>query len=220
MISKPGALYGPQDFQRDFNLASEMMAPFDVYAALLQRWQRHHNLVGAATIADLWRRHFMDSLQLAAFAPDARAGGVTWIDMGAGAGFPGLPLAIYFRQLSGFRMYLVESNGKKCSFLREAIRLTGAPATLVEQRIERLSPADFAGPVEVISARAFAPLPRLFELADAIRSPQTKFLLLKGQDVDKELTNTAKCWNIRTVKHRSRADPAGCVLEITEVARA
>lgn len=220
MIAAQGALYGPADLQRDFNLAPGTMAQFDVYASLLQRWQSHHNLVGASTVADLWRRHFLDSLQLAAFAPEAPASDRSWVDMGAGAGFPGLALAIYFRHTSGFRMYLVESNAKKCSFLREAIRLTGAPATPVEARLERLSPADFAGPVAVISARALAPLPRLFELAGAISSPQTKYLLLKGQDVDNELTHAAKCWNMRSIKHQSRADPAGYVLEITEVARA
>lgn len=211
--------YGPGDLQRDFKLSLEDMGCFDVYVSLLQRWQRHHNLVGSSTLADVWRRHLLDSLQLVAFAAPGDSA-ATWVDLGSGAGFPGLALAIYYRHAPGFHIYLVESTGKKCGFLREVIHHTGAPATVIEKRLEQLSLADFAGQVAVITARAFAPLPRLLDLAAPICGPETKILLLKGQYVDNELTEAAKYWNIRAIKHKSRAGSAGFVLEITEATRA
>jgi len=213
--------YGPLELQRDCTLSDDDLERFQTYAGLLRKWQSKLNLVGDSTLADLWRRHFLDSLQLAAYAPD---GPKCWVDLGSGAGFPGLALAIAFRPQSswrpGFKMVLIESNLRKSVFLQEVIRATGARAEVIARRVEQVSQTDLGGPASVITARGFAPLARLLDISAHLCGPQTRFLLLKGQNIDIELTAATKCWRIAATRHPSLADPAGWVLEITEAARA
>jgi len=210
--------YGPDELRADFNLSPAQMTGFTAYLDLLSRWNERINLVGASTLADPWRRHFLDSLQLAVFAAPENTP-QHWVDLGSGAGFPGLALSLLLGGRPGFTMRLVESTGKKCVFLREVIRVTGAPATVVEQRLEHLTESNIGDKPAIITARGFAPVQKILEMTAQIRGPGTKYLLLKGQDIDKELTLATKCWRIDAIKHPSRADPAGCVLEIAEAAR-
>lgn len=209
--------YGPAQFQADMNVSAAVLARLEIYAALLVRWQKRLNLVATPSLSDLWRRHMLDSAQIVPYAPHRVR---IWLDLGSGAGFPGLPLAIMMGDMPGFHMHLVEANHKKAIFLREVIRATGAPASVHCVRAEALLPETFGSAIDAISARGFAPLDRLLEYAWPFVSDQTQLLLLKGQDVDEELTAAAKCWRIGAATHVSRSDPGGCVLQITEIDRA
>ena len=159
------------------------------YVALLERWQARRNLIGPASAADVWRRHVLDSGQLAAFVP-ARARRL--VDLGSGAGLPGLVLAL----TTGIEADLVEANAAKAAFLVEAARATGAPARVHCARIEALAP----WPSDVLTARALAPLPRLLDLAApflAVAGRRPLCLFPKGAGWRGELTEARKTWHIR-----------------------
>jgi 16S rRNA (guanine527-N7)-methyltransferase len=130
------------------------------YVDLLARWRKTTNLIAESTFASVWIRHIADSAQLLALAPQARR----WIDMGSGAGFPGLVIAIQLADVAGAAVHLIESDQRKCAFLREAVRITGAAASVHSQRVEAVEHASF-GPVDAVTARAFAPLPLTLKLA-------------------------------------------------------
>ena len=181
------------------------MARLAAYVALLEKWNASINLVSKASLADVWRRHILDSVQLLELAP---ADG-SWLDLGSGAGLPGLVIALIGRR----GVALVESDNRKAAFLREAARLSEAPVVVHRQRIEKLAPQA----VRVISARALAPLPRLLPLLHRHMTADTVCLLLKGQDVEGELTQAAKSWIMRVERIPSRSDPAGVILQVTEV---
>jgi 16S rRNA (guanine527-N7)-methyltransferase len=131
-----------------------------IFVALLDRWRHKINLISNQTFASVWTRHIADSAQLSALAPDAKR----WIDMGSGAGFPGLVVGIQLADVPGAIVHCVESDTRKCSFLREAVRATGAAAAIHPVRVEAIEPESF-GPVDAVTARAFAPLPLTLELA-------------------------------------------------------
>lgn len=196
--------YGPAAFQRDTDVSRETLARFERYANLLRKWQRAVNLVGAATMSDIWRRHFLDSAQLLALAP-ANLG--PWLDIGSGAGFPGMVLAI----MGATDVHLIESNGRKCAFLKEVARDTMTPVRILHGRADDLPPVGAA----VITARAVAPLPRLINLAKRHARADTVYLYLKGQDVDRELTEATKCRTMRVEKLPSISDPSGVIVRIT-----
>lgn len=177
-----------------------------LYADLLVKWQARINLVGPSTIPDLWRRHMLDSAQLFPLMPAGPA-----LDIGSGAGFPGLVLAI----LRGDPVHLVESDSRKCAFLREVARLTEAPVVIHNCRIETLSPF----PVTVITARALAPVSSLLSLAAEFLQPSTQCLFLKGEKLEDELTAAAKDWKMTIERIPSRSDPNGIILRVREVHR-
>ena len=131
-----------------------------VFVALLDRWRHKINLIADSTFARVWTRHVADSAQLLALAPEAKR----WLDMGSGAGFPGLVIAIELANVPGAIVHCVESDQRKCAFLREAARLTGAAARIHPARVEAIDPESL-GPVDAVTARAFAPLPLALELA-------------------------------------------------------
>ena len=185
------------------------MARLELYGRLLKKWQRAINLVAAGTMADLWRRHFFDSAQLLALAPVSRR---PWLDLGSGAGFPGLVLAI----LGAPDMHLVESDGRKCAFLSEAARTTGSRVTLHRCRVEALPPIT----ADVISARALAPLADLLRLSAPFADGETVALFPKGQDVEKELTEASKSWSIPIERLASRSDASGVILRVKGFSRA
>ena len=135
----------------------------------------------------------------------------TWIDLGSGAGFPALVIAI----TSEFDVHVVESDMKKCLFMREVSRETSVPITVHNSRIEAVKPFQ----ADVISARALAPLDKLLGYAVPFSNEKTEFLFLKGQDVDGELTNAAKCWSMVPTKHQSLSSSEGCILKIKNVSR-
>jgi 16S rRNA (guanine527-N7)-methyltransferase len=141
-------------------VSRETLERFDVYIALLARWRKTINLISETTFAEIWTRHIADSAQLLPLAPSA----LTWVDMGSGAGFPGLILAIQLAEHPGACIHLIESDQRKAAFLREAARVTGAAARIHNLRIENAA-GEIAEPVDAVTARALAPLPRLLGLA-------------------------------------------------------
>jgi 16S rRNA (guanine527-N7)-methyltransferase len=205
------ATYGPDEFANDFNVSRETLSQFVCYADLLTKWQEKINLVGPKTLSETWKRHFADSAQLYAHAPDKWS---AWLDFGSGAGFPGLVIALLSND-PGRHVHLVESNGKKAAFLREAIRATGAAATVHHQRMESLAPFS----VDVLSARACASLADLLDYAAPFLLGQPVMLFPKGQDVEDELTSCSKCWNIDLDKFSSQTDPGGVILRIRKAVR-
>jgi 16S rRNA (guanine527-N7)-methyltransferase len=205
--------FGPEEFAAASGVSRETLARFKAYAGLLADWNARHNLVSAASLADVWRRHFWDSAQLAAFNP---AEAKSLVDLGSGAGFPGLVLAILFRERPGFRTVLYEATTKKCAFLAAAVEATGAAADIRNARIEQAKPEPF----NVVTARACAPLAKLLAYAQPFQAGGTVNLFLKGQSVASELTDARKSWRMQIFRHQSRSDPSGTVLEIRELVAA
>ena len=181
----------------------------DRFAAVLLAWQRRINLIAPSTEATLWTRHIADSLQLLALAPQARV----WVDLGSGAGFPGLVLACALAETAGAQVHLVESNAKKAAFLREAARAAGAPATIHAVKIENFlkNPPDN---VEVVTARALAPLTALLAYACPLLKKGASGIFPKGQDVARELTEAAKYWKIQASLAVSRTDPKARIVVV------
>ena len=175
---------------------------------MLARWQRRINLVGPRTLDDPWRRHVLDSAQLLPLLGDT-AGPV--VDIGSGAGFPGLVLAILGRP----DVHLVESNARKAAFLREAARQAAAPVTVHARRIEDLAPFAAAA----VTARACAPLPKLLDLAAPFLGLGAIGLFLKGAGVDEELTAARERFNMAVERHPSRSDPAATIVIVRNVER-
>jgi 16S rRNA (guanine527-N7)-methyltransferase len=188
-------------------LPAETMVRLERFAALLERWNRRINLVAPRDLPNLWTRHIEDSLQLAPLIPPGAA--VT--DLGSGAGFPGLILAI----ATDSPVTLIESDTRKASFLREAARETGARATVVNARIE----AAVVPPAPVITARALASLPQLLDWAVPHLQPGGFCLFLKGRKVDGELTDAAARWHMTVARTPSRTDPDGVILALSHIRR-
>jgi 16S rRNA (guanine527-N7)-methyltransferase len=141
-------------------VSRETLERLDAYVGLLGQWRKAVNLIAESTFAEVWTRHVADSAQLLPFAPQAKV----WVDMGSGAGFPGLVIAIQLADEPNARVHLIESDQRKCAFLREAARVTGAPAIIHNERIETATPA-ITDVVDAVSARALAPLPKLIDFA-------------------------------------------------------
>jgi 16S rRNA (guanine527-N7)-methyltransferase len=182
------------------------------FTALLLRWQRAVQLVAASTLPKLWTRHIADSLQLLDLAPAAR----TWADLGTGGGFPGLVIAIALADRPGALVHLIESDSRKAAFLREAAWLTGAQVKVHAERVESVAKR-IAGEVEIVTARALAPLPRLLDLAEPMLTAGAQGIFLKGQDVDNELTQATKSWHIQARILPSRTDPRGKIILIEQI---
>jgi 16S rRNA (guanine527-N7)-methyltransferase len=188
-------------------VSRETTARLDRFVALLLAWQQRMNLIAPSTEPILWTRHIADSLQLLPLAPNAKC----WVDLGSGAGFPGLVLACALADTAGAEVHLVESKTKKAAFLREAAQLTGAPAFVHAERIEDF--VKHAPPqIDIVTARALAPLPDLLAAAYPLLKRGAIGLFPKGQDVDAELTEAAKCWNIQASLTTSRTDPRSRVV--------
>lgn len=181
--------------------------------ALLEKWQRTINLVAPASLPQIWTRHIADSLQLAPLAGEA----LRWVDLGSGGGFPGLVVACVLAERPGADVTLIESDTRKAAFLREAARIAELPATVLPARIEQVAPKIAAG-VEVVSARALAALPKLIDLAYPFLAQGATGLFLKGQDVDNELTETAKSWRIDTEIKESLTGHGGRIVIVRSAA--
>ena len=235
--------------QLGINVSRETLQRLETYAALLTKWQARINLVGPATLPDLWRRHFLDSAQLLPLLPDflppqgralrrgpphpapaklaslakpsqpSPAGGEgepaggTLVDLGSGAGFPGLVLAI----MTDWRVHLVDSDQRKCAFLRQVALDCGVltQVTIHAKRIEQI--AGIAA--DVVTARACAPLDELLKLAAPLVGEAGTCLFLKGAQVEEELTAAERHWTMRLDKRGSITDPAGKLLIITQLKR-
>ncbi|MFI4947610.1 MAG: 16S rRNA (guanine(527)-N(7))-methyltransferase RsmG [Alphaproteobacteria bacterium] len=198
----------PQSFAALSGVSRETVARLEAYAGLLVRWSAHINLVGANTLDDLWRRHFLDSAQLLAHLPP---GTQSLIDLGSGAGFPGLVLAI-----AGVpHVELVEADARKCAFLREASRIAAAPVIIHNSRIEAVAPHA----VDVVTARGCAPLDRLLVLARPFIGPDTVCLFPKGERANQELTAASQAWTMDATCHDSCTDRRGVILCLRRVGR-
>jgi 16S rRNA (guanine527-N7)-methyltransferase len=195
-------------------VSDDALARLDKFAALLAEWQSRINLIAPSTVPQLWTRHIADSLQLIRHAPDAKI----WVDLGSGAGFPGIPIACALAETPEAKVHLVESNGKKAAFLREAVRITGVSAVVHAERIENFGET-FSGKADVVTARALAPLKSLLDQAFPFMATGATGLFLKGQDVEAELTDSAKDWSVDATKTPSLTDPGGCVLIVRRLCR-
>jgi 16S rRNA (guanine527-N7)-methyltransferase len=198
---------------RVVRVSHETIVRLDQFVELFLRWQSAVQLVAKSTLPKLWTRHIADSLQLVDLAPAAR----TWVDLGTGGGFPGLIIAIAIADRAGAVVHLIESDTRKAAFLREAARIIGAPAEIHAERIE--SVAERIGRVEVVTARALAPLPRIIELSEPFLRGGAIGIFLRGQDVDNELTEAAKSWKIQSKLQPSRTDPRGRILIVESAAQ-
>jgi 16S rRNA (guanine527-N7)-methyltransferase len=197
-----------EEFFASVAVSRETEDKLRAYAELLTKWQAKINLVGPATIPDLWRRHFLDSAQLFPHLPDGPV-----LDLGSGAGFPGLVLAVMRGQ--GDPVHLVESDGRKGAFLREAARITGAPAVIHTSRIEALKIFE----IGAVTARALAPVATLLALAEPFLTPSVQCLFLKGERLEDELTEAGKDWKMTLDRIPSVSDPNGFILSLKEVSR-
>jgi len=205
---------GPRSFARRFAVSRETLVLLEVYVELLIKWQRTINLVAPSTLADVWGRHFGDSAQLLALAP---AASLKWLDLGSGAGFPGLVLGIMLRERPGARVTLVESDQRKAAFLGAVARATGAPVDILCTRIENVSTQARIGAVDVITARALAPLPRLLGYSAPFFGPGTVALLLKGREVDAELAAAGKDWSFACELVVSMSDDEARIAVVRDV---
>ncbi len=190
-------------------VSHEIAARLDRLVEMLLDWQQRINLVAHSTIPTVWTRHISDSLQLIDLAPQAKV----WIDLGSGAGFPGLVLACALADDPQAAVHLVESNGKKANFLREAAAHTGVPAKIHHVRIEDFAKKFGARP-DVITARALAPLSETLGLAHPLSKTGAQGLFLKGQDVAFELTEATKYWKFEPVLVPSKTSPSSRIVSV------
>jgi 16S rRNA (guanine527-N7)-methyltransferase len=232
---------GSADFAAAFGVSRETIDRLTIYEALLRQWQKAVNLVAPSTLEAVWHRHFADSAQLVPLATAPR----TWVDLGAGAGFPGLVIAILLAdrtvaptpdpspqgegepQRRTPRITLIESNARKCAFLREVVRQTGIstgahPGVVVEilsTRIEKAATQSNLQAPDVVSARALAPLDKLLALAAPLFASSTVGLFLKGRDAAAELKAAESLWNFSVELVPSRTEREGRIVVIRNLGR-
>lgn len=202
------AEFGPEQFVEATGVSRGTLERLIRYEQLCRQWQERLNLIGRSTLPDIWHRHFWDAAQILDHVPCAREvrPALTWLDLGSGAGFPGLVIAI----MGAGHVHLVEKSPRKCQFLRAVAAATDAPVTIHQARAEDVTP----GPVDVITARAFAPLPRLLTQAYPFFSRDTIALLHKGQNLDDELTEATKYWKMHITSAPSVTDQRGRIMRV------
>jgi 16S rRNA (guanine527-N7)-methyltransferase len=233
---------GPEDFAEVFDVSRETVVKLEVYASLLRSWQKTINLVAPSTLDDLWHRHFADSAQLAGLAermlqePSAGAaapasplqgggqiaavgtGPLDWLDLGSGAGFPGLIAALVLTERRpGSRVTLIEADQRKCAFLREVARQTGAPVDILSIRIEKSATRINLPLPDVVSARALAPLTRLLQLSLPFLASSTIGLFPKGRDAARELAEAQRTWRLEAALVPSLTDPDARIVTVRGV---
>ena len=187
-----------------YNVSHETLSDLSYFHDLLLKWQRRLNLISPKTINDVWDRHILDSAQLCSFLPKKPC---SILDVGSGAGLPGVILSI----LTEHQIHLVESDQKKCAFLRTVLSRINSNASVHETRLEEMPTLK----ADIITARAFAPLPRLLALTQKQHHLKLRFLLLKGREVNTELNNIVSWQKIRvTSQHASITSKDGCILEL------
>jgi 16S rRNA (guanine527-N7)-methyltransferase len=186
-----------------------------IYEDLLRRWQAKINLVAPNTLGEIWMRHFADSAQVLDAAPGAKI----WVDLGSGAGLPGLVTALLLKGRPGSLVHLIESDQRKAAFLRAVSRETGAPAEIHAERIEKALPS-LVPQIEAVSARALAPLARLVELAQASIEKGAKGVFLKGEEWREELTAAERAGSFSFKTAQSRTHPRARLIVVTSSSEA
>ncbi len=180
-----------------------------IYVGLLDRWRKITNLISSDGFANIWTRHIADCVQLLPLAPGAKV----WLDLGSGAGLPGLVIAIQLAETPGAQVHLVESDQRKCAFLREAARATGAPASLHCLRIESLSVVDLQ-PIEAMTARAFAPLPKLIDLASPWLRAGATGIFPRGKSDRGQMDDISRSKEFSFDSFPNKLDSQGIILRI------
>ena len=217
---------GPEDFAAAFGVRQETLERLIVYEKLLRQWQKAVNLVAPSTLDSVWHRHFADSAQLVALAPP---GVRSWIDLGTGGGFPGLVAAIVMaggptQSAPSPRFILIESDTRKCAFLREVARQTGlsqggVTVDILSTRAESVRVSVNENLPRVVSARALASLDRLFDLAVPFSPPGTTLLFLKGKEAESEVQLAASSWRFQVALRSSVTDKHGRIAVVTNLER-
>ncbi len=201
------------EFEANFPVSRETLDRLRAFVTHLEKWQEKMNLVASSTLGAVWSRHILDSAQILALLPDhfgtpARRT-LRIADVGSGAGFPGIILAI----LGAGEVHLIESDQRRAVFLGEALRITDTEATVHAGRCQDM---DIAA-IDVVTARACAPLDRLLSIVTSLIGPETVCLFHKGQDVDEELTRATKYWSMEVSRHPSITDAGGTILQLENV---
>jgi len=203
-------VYSAADFQKDTNVSRETMDRLNIYCEELIKWQKAKNLVANSSLDDLWRRHFLDSAQLAPLILAHHAEPeLTIADIGAGAGFPGLVLAA----MGVGKLHLIESNGRKCSFMRQTALKMGVDVQIDNERVESIVGLR----ADIVVSRACADISQLLGWGAPILKPSGAFWFLKGQKADDELTKASSSWKMTIESFRSRSAEGGVILRLTDV---
>lgn len=208
----PAVADGPQALDDILDVSRETRERLAIYIALLEKWQKSQNLVSPATLPQAWRRHVADGAQVHALKPGFRR----WVDLGSGAGFPGLVTAILLADTPGAAVHLVESNQGKVAFLRTVARETGAPAIVHAARIESFS-KDFAEEVDGVSARALASFATLLGWSAPFLARGAVAVFHKGQDFGAELAEATLSWAVDLIEHQSKTEPTGRLVEVRKL---
>ncbi len=196
------------------SVSRETKERLQVYVALLEKWQKSQNLISPATLPTVWTRHVADSAQALAAIPDA----TRWVDLGSGAGFPGLVTAILLTDVDGAIVHLVESNMGKAAFLRAVARDTGAPVRVHAKRIDVFT-AEFRGEVDAVSARALAGFPELLSLAEPLLTRGARGVFHKGQDFVSELEKATQSWGLDLIEYPSRIEIGSRIVVVRRAER-
>ncbi|MCP4386483.1 MAG: 16S rRNA (guanine(527)-N(7))-methyltransferase RsmG [Hyphomicrobiales bacterium] len=195
-------------------VSRETASRLTAFVGLVRKWQRVENLISAKTLPMIWHRHVADSAQLVSLFPDS----LRWLDLGTGAGFPGIVLACLLAESAEAKIDLLEANGRKCAFLRHVVREIAIPAVVHQGRIEALV-ADWGEPIDRVTARAVAPLNRLIGLSQPILASGTPAAFFKGADFVGEISEATQYWNLDLVEHKSRISENGVILEVRSAGR-
>jgi 16S rRNA (guanine527-N7)-methyltransferase len=203
-------MYGPDDLARDLDVSRETLDKLKIYAGLLAKWQKAKNLVANSTLDAMWQRHFLDSAQMMPLLEKVYGDRpLTMLDIGSGAGFPGLVLSVMGRG----HAHMVEANGRKCIFMSQVSRETSAPATIHNERIEAITP--FA--VDIVTSRACARVIQLMDWAAPFLRNGVEMWLLKGEGADEELTEAQASWKMTVDRFKSLSDPGGVILRLSAI---
>jgi 16S rRNA (guanine527-N7)-methyltransferase len=205
------ALYS--SLQHRFNVSRETFELLVAYVDELLRWQKIHNLISQHTISQIWERHIADSLQIISLAPE---NSLKWIDIGAGAGLPGIVVAIALRDRIAFEMHLIDSHQRKCAFLNAIIHRLKIPVRVHPQRIETVLP-QLPFQADVLSARALCSLDELFGFVSLCPLLPQRMLFLKGKRIDIEIKNAEHSWQFNYSLIPSASQSDGCILSILDL---
>jgi len=200
----------PSEFQGLTGASDAQMADLATFAVRLTEANAVMNLVGPDTIPDVWNRHYWDSAQLLQLAPDD----VTWADLGAGAGFPGVVLSILLKGRAGGHVWLIDSLGKRCRFLQTVSEELALPATVINGRAEAQSLK-----VDVVTARAVAPMEKLLGYAQPYLQRGARGLFLKGEKAELEVADARRVWQFESNLSVSRSDPRGRIVSVRSLRR-
>ncbi len=200
-------------FADAMSASSLVMADLETFRAILETWNARMNLVGPSAMTQFWGRHAFDSAQLLALGANRRV----WADLGAGAGFPGIVLAILLKSMPGATVHLIDSQAKRTRFLREVVEELSLPAVVHTSRAEELTPPEG---LEVVTARAFAPMSKLLQFAHPYLRSGVTGLFLKGRDVENELATARQTWDFQSTLHPSLSDPSGRIVQIERLRHA